>query len=330
MSAHFPDSQTMHAALSLATRAPSVHNSQPWRWRVDPHGVHLRSDPSLRLEHADPDGRELMISCGAALNHLTVALAALGWQSKVRRFPNPAQRDHLASIEVRRYPPSEVDFALAAAIPRRRTDRRNYSFWPVPVGDVALMGARAARLGVTLRRLEPSEEFKALLSQSVSLHVTDHEYLVELATWSGRYASTAGVPARNTPESDPRAMVPARIFAGPALAQPADTEPAGDNGVLLALGTDGDEPLDWLRTGEATSLLLLTATTVGLATCPASEPLEISSVRDAVQAEAFGMGSFPQMLLRLGWASVNADPLPATPRRPLSESVTWLNGAAFG
>jgi nitroreductase len=329
MNANFPDSQTMHDALSLATRAPSIHNSQPWRWRVGANSVHLHADPSLRLEHADPDGRELMISCGAALNHLTVALAALGWQSKVRRFPDPARSDHLASMELHRYPPSEVDIALAAAIPRRRTDRRNYSFWPVSASDVALMGARAARLGVTLRRMDPADDFRALMVRLVSLHASDHDYLLELATWSGRYGSTAGVPARNTPRSDPRATVPARIFAGPALAQPPDAEPADDNGVLLALGTDGDEPLDRLRAGEATSLMLLTATALGLASCPVSEPLEISSLRDALQTEAFGIEKFPQMLVRMGWSSVNADPLPATPRRPLPEVVTWLNGSTF-
>ena len=80
-----------------------------------------------------------MLSCGAALNDCEVALAALGWQSKVDRVPNPAEPGHLASIELQRRTPAEVDVALAAAIPRRRTDRRYFSSWPVPPGDVALM-----------------------------------------------------------------------------------------------------------------------------------------------------------------------------------------------
>ena len=95
-----------------------------------------------------------MLSCGAALNHCVVAFAALGWQSKIHRLPNPDEHHRLASIELYRYPANEVDITLAAAIPRRRTDRRHYSAWPVPQGDLALMAARAARAGVTLRRVE--------------------------------------------------------------------------------------------------------------------------------------------------------------------------------
>ena len=147
MSAHFPDAETSRSALSLAVRAPSVHNSQPWQWRVGEHSLHLYADPDLHLPHTDPDARDMLLSCGAALNHCVVAFAALGWQSKVHRLPNPDERHRLASIELYRYPANEVDITLAAAIPRRRTDRRHYSAWPVPQGDLALMGARAARAG---------------------------------------------------------------------------------------------------------------------------------------------------------------------------------------
>lgn len=143
MSGHHP-SETVHAALSLATRAPSLRKSQPWRWRVGARSVHLLAEPSLHLEHTDPDGRDLIISCGIALNHCVVALAASGWQTKIHRLPNPEEPDHLASIEFHPYPPGNTDIALAAAIPRRRTDRRHYSTRLVPPGHVALMGARAA------------------------------------------------------------------------------------------------------------------------------------------------------------------------------------------
>lgn len=151
MNGSYPDNETLRSALSLANRAPSVHNSQPWQWRLGDSSVHLAANPDLQLSHTDPDARDLMLSCGAVLNHCVVALAALGWQSKVHRFPNPAEPDHLAAVELYRYPAAELDVTLAAAIPRRRTDRRHYSSWPVPRGDIALMGARAARAGVTLQ-----------------------------------------------------------------------------------------------------------------------------------------------------------------------------------
>jgi nitroreductase len=327
MNTHFPDKETLHTALALATRAPSVHNVQPWKWRVSAASLHMYSDPGRRLVHTDPDGRDAMVSCGAALNHGVVALAALGWQSKVHRFPNPADPTHLASIEVQPWAASEVDIALAAAIPRRRTDRRYFSAWPVAHGHVALMGMRAARTGTAMRRVDPSTKLRAALAQAVWQHATDPEYLGELTVWSGRHGATAGVPARNTPESHPESPVPGRLFAGPALAQHPRLEPADDRGVLLALGTTEDDDLARLRAGEATSLVLLTATAVGMASCPVTEVLEFGETRNAIREDAFDGEEFPQMLVRVGWAPINADPLPSTPRRPLNEVVTRLDGA---
>jgi nitroreductase len=326
MTAHFPDVDTVCAALTLANRAPSVHNSQPWHWRVGPRSLHLYAQSSLSLPRTDPDGRELMVSCGAALHHCTIAFAALGWRAVIHRFPDPAQPEHLASLELRRERALEVDIALAAAIPCRRTDRRYYSAWPVALGDIALMGARAARLGVTMRRLETTTEFRALLAQAVWTHVTDDEYLGELMAWSGRHASEVGVPARNTPESDPAAAVPGRLFARTALAQPEGVTAAGDNGIVLALGTADDDYSARLRAGEATSAVLLTATAKGLASCPVSEVLEVAETRNGLRRSAFCDGQVPQMLIRVGWAPLNADPLRPSPRRPLAETVSRLDG----
>lgn len=272
MSANYPDSETIRAVLTLATRAPSVHNSQPWRWRVGPDRLHLYADPSRHLPSTDPNRRAMVVSCGTTLHHCTVALAAMGWHTRVARLPDPADIDHLAAIAMIRQPPGELDVLLAAAIDRRRTDRRNYSSRPVPWGDIALMGARAARAGVMLRQV-----------------------------------------------------------AGLALHEPPQSLPGGDNAIMVALGTEADDDLARLRAGEATSLVLLSATAMGLASCPVSEQLEIPLTREAMRADVFGTSGYLQMLLSVGWAAVNADPLPAAPRRPLSEVVDWpLDGVFTG
>jgi nitroreductase len=325
----FPDHETLRAALALAVRAPSVHNSQPWRWRVGTESLHLWADPEHHLPSIDPDRRDLLVSCGAALNHCIIALAALGWQAKVHRFPNPAEPLHLASLELSVHKPTEAEVSLAAAIPRRRTDRRLYSNWPVPFGDIALMGARAARAGVRLLRVEDLDHVRSAVQQAAYRHASDDAYVRELTEWSGRHASMAGVPARNTPEPDPAAAVPGRVFAGAALAQPPGATAAEDNAVVLALGTRNDDAMARLRAGEATSLVLLTATARGLASCPITEPLEVDETRAELREQIFEGAEYPQMLRRVGWAPVNADPLPATPRWPLSRVVSRLNGAPF-
>ena len=329
MSANFPDPETLRAVLTLATKAPSVHNSQPWHWRVGPDSLHLYADASRHLPRADPDRRDLLISCGSALHHCTVGLAAMGWHAKVDRLPDPADPDHLAAIRLVRQPPGELDVMLAAAIGRRRTDRRNYSSWPVPWGDIALMGARAARAGVMLRQIDLLPRLHEIVTEAVSTHAADAGYLAELSAWSGRYGSVAGVPARNSPDPDPDSPIPARVFAGPALDQPPQSSPSEDNAIVVALGTEADDDLARLRAGEATSLVLLSATAMGLASCPVTEPLEIPQTREAVRADVFGTSGYPQMLVRVGWAPVNADPLPATPRRPLPEVADWFNDGAF-
>jgi nitroreductase len=329
MNAFFPDRDTLKTALSLATRAPSVHNTQPWRWRVGSNSLHLHTDRRLHLAKTDPDSRDLTLSCGITLHHCVVALGALGWQSKIHRLPDPDDPEHLAAIEVHRQPANELDITLAAAIPRRRTDRRRYSSWEVPANDIALLGARAARTGVLLRQVNSRSELKDIMVQAIRKHATDYDYLSELTVWSGRYASWAGVPAHNTPDADPTAPLPPRLFAGPALDQPVGTDSSDDNAVVLALGTREDDLLARLRAGEASSLVLLSATAIGLASCPITEPLEVRETRDAVQIEVFGLDAYPQMLLRVGWAPVDADVLPATPRRPLGDVVEYLDGSRF-
>jgi nitroreductase len=279
MSANFPDPETLRAVLTLSNRAPSVDNSQPWHWRVGPDSLHLYADASRHLPRTNPDRRDLLLSCGSALHHCTVGLAAMGWHAKVDRLPDPGDPDHLAAIRLVRQPPGELDVMLAAAIGRRRTDRRNYSSWPVPWGDIALMGARAARAGVMLRQID-------LLPRRR-----------DVVTGSGR----------NNP----------------------DSRPGEDNAVMVALGTENDDDLARLRAGEATSLVLLSATAMGLASCLVTEPLEVDETREAVRADVFGSSGHPQMLVRVGWAPVNADPLPATPRRPLAEVTDWSHDGAI-
>jgi nitroreductase len=129
--------------------------------------------------------------------------------------------------------------------------------------------------------------------------------------------------ARRRPGADPEPMHP-----DAAVPQRRANE-ADDEAVVLALGTTDDDQVARLRTGEATSLVLLTATALGLASCPVTEPLEIDETREAIRTDVFGTSGYPQMLLRVGWAPVNAEPLASTPRRALADVVEWLDGSAF-
>ena len=114
------------------------------------------------------------------------------------------------------------------------------------------------------------------------------------------------------------------MFAGAGLAHAVRRLVRGRRQRRAAgAGHPPDDRLARLRAGEATSVVLLTATAMGLASCPITEPLEIGETREAIRADVFGDSGYPQMLLRVGWAPINADPLPATPRRDLGDFVEW-------
>lgn len=321
-----PDDFTVTTAVALATRAPSVHNTQPWRWGLGEESLHLYADQDRRLSETDPDGRDLLLSCGAALHHVRIGFAALGWQCEIHRLPNPAEPDHLASIELSQAAPCDIE--LAAAVPRRRTDRRRYSSWPVPPGQIEALATAAADEGAVLRRAEGAARYTLAeaIDTAYRRHQDDPAYRIELAAWSGRHGSADGVPARNAPAPDLGAdALASRPFADPQLGQTASAEE--DAAALLVLSTASDDRISLLRAGEATSAVLLAATATGLACCPLTEPLEIADVRDQVRHRVTG-GRYPQMVLRVGWAPINADPLPATPRRPLDEVLRPLRTVA--
>lgn len=145
----FPDRATLESALDTASRAPSSKNLQPWRWRVDDAGVHLYADWRRRAGDALVDRRDVLLGCGAVLDHCAMALAATGWTPRIHRFPSGDHRSHLAVLEVLDEPPPASLLELAAAIPRRRSDRRPFTT-PRSAGLVELLHVRAARMGVEL------------------------------------------------------------------------------------------------------------------------------------------------------------------------------------
>jgi nitroreductase len=313
------DEQTVRSALALASRAPSVHNSQPWLWRYDGRTVHLVADLSRWLPATDAVGRDMVVSCGVALHHLRVALAAAGLAAAVRRMPDPDNPDVLATAVLQARLPSDADLRAAAMIIRRRTDRRRYSDWPVPPAFVAELAARAAAEGVVAR---PVDEAGGRAAVVEAMRTAGQEQLntdgfaTETSLWTVRRAGDDGIPAANL-LADPVGTGDglARPFPGGTIVQ----ESGNDGAVLMVLGTASDDPLSQLRAGEALSSMLLHATDLGLATCPLTQPLEVTSTYGALRDDLFGGRAAPQAILRIGWAP--PEPLPPTPRRAIADVI---------
>ncbi|MBF6170659.1 Acg family FMN-binding oxidoreductase [Nocardia blacklockiae] len=320
MGRQHPDRDTVRAALALAVRAPSVHNTQPWRWEVGRDTVQLFADAARRLPHTDPDGRDMILSCGAALHHLRVAAHAFGWRTVVRRLPDPRDPDHLAAVEFHAATPAAAAMRLARAIPRRRTDRRQYTCWPVPAEYVSAVVAAGAAHGVPVRDIGEGPARVRLLcafEQAAWAHARDFSYGAELAQWSGRHGSAEGVAAGSAVLATEPTVRP---FSNPGLPAAVVRDPRAADRMLL-LSTAADDRLAQLTAGEAAGAVLLTATVFGLATCPLTEPLEVAGTRSAIRAELLGGSAFPQLIVRIGWAAPGSGPVPATARRPLDQVV---------
>lgn len=146
----FPDREALRRVLDVAARAPSSGNLQPWIWRVDEDALHLYADWDRQAGRSPADRRDVLLGCGAVLDHCVVALAAAGWSPRVWRFPDGGRAGHLAVMEVIEQPPGAGHLELAAAIAARRSDQRRYSSTQIPAATLELLYIRAARMGVEL------------------------------------------------------------------------------------------------------------------------------------------------------------------------------------
>ena len=326
-----PDHQTLVAAIELANRAPSVHNTQPWRWLLGAESVHLMADRTRQVPVTDPDGRDLLLSCGAALHHLRVALAALGWRTVVHYIPNDNDPDHLAAVEFRPHMPTETDIALVGAISRRRTDRRRFTSWEVPGDHLDLMARRAARAGALLVPVTAPQarwQLARAITTAARKQTGDPAYQAELSAWTGRNrTATDGVLSSNSPaislRHDDTTM---RTFPGGVLSDAPAGRDERDAGELLVIATLNDDPVSLLRAGEAASVAVLTATDLGMATCPLSQPLEVADTRAAIRDQVLDGVAYPHLVLRTGWAPISASPLPHSPARRTEDTIDYLPG----
>jgi nitroreductase len=327
-----PDRPTVLAAIGVANRAPSVHNTQPWRWLVGDDSVHLMADRTRGLAATDPDGRDLLLSCGAALHHLRVAFAALGWQAVVRHLPNEHDPDLLAVVETRAYLPTEEDIALAGAISRRRTDRRRFTSWEVPAEHLDLLVRRAGEAGALLVPVTDSAsrwQLTHAIGTAARQQADDPGYQFELAAWSrSSFAAQDGILTASGPAGptwhDDTAM---RAFPGGSLGNASTGRDEQDGGQLLVVASLEENPLSVLRAGEAASAALLAATDLGLATCTLSQPLEVADTRATIRDQVLDGAAYPHLILRVGWAPTSAPPLPRSPVRRTEDTVGYLPGA---
>jgi nitroreductase len=309
-------------AAELARFAPSIHNSQPWRWRVGDGVLDLYLATERRLPVTDPDARLAVLSCGTALHHARTALAAEGLAAEVVRLPDPDRPEHLARITAPgRIPVSPEAMRLVQTIEIRHTDRRPVTSEPVKPDQLAAIEAAVRAEGVWLHvlRRDGVIELAAAAAYAQQTEAADEAWQAELAYWTGgTRPGGAGVPDTAIPSTPTQTTVPSRDFGHPGT---LPVSPEHDRGATFAIlyGTQ-DSPPDWLRAGEAVSAAWLAATELGVALLPLSATVEVPYTAQTLRRLLAGLGQ-PYLVLRLGFPDPE-HPGPAhTPRLAAEQTI---------
>ncbi|MFG2055220.1 Acg family FMN-binding oxidoreductase [Micromonospora sp. NPDC048930] len=308
-------------AAGMAGHAPSVHNTQPWHWKVLPDALELRVVRERHLSAMDPEGRLLVVSCGAALHHARMALAAEGWTAMVDRLPDPAEPDLLARLSGFRHTGADPDAMHVVQCMRvRHTDRRPVSDEPVPAAALAEIEQAATREGVNLQVLDSTQKIQlaSAAQQAAAVEAESPELQEELAYWTSRAGTGTGLPPEVLPQEAPQTTVPARDFGrtGTLPVGPGHDRAAA-YGILW--GTE-DEPDSWLRAGEGLSAAWLAATRLGVSVVPLSGVVEVETTRLALRRMLSELG-YPYISMRLGIADPTHAGPPHTPRLDAAETV---------
>jgi hypothetical protein len=315
------DATALETLLAAATAAPSIHNTQPWRFRLDPAtGVlQVRAAPQKSLSLTDPEFRAQYLSVGAALFNLRVAVDHLGLQAMVRLLPDPSDPGLLAVV----WPCGRSDFLQAGqwreldlygAVARRHTSRMPFTGRPVPESVVAQM-TEAARLEGARLRVPDFAGTRRLLHLTAAGEARNHAdagRAAESRAWitapgEGPY----GIPVTALGPQDSAGRMPVRDFVGTQRSRRLPGLRFERHAQVALLCTTRDRRVDWLRAGQALQRVLLVATAHGVRTSMLHQALEWPDLRWAMRNGPERRCS-PQLLIRFGYGPEGG----RTPRAP--------------
>ena len=333
------DERSWDEVVAAAVRAPSIHNTQPWRFRATPDRLEVFLDTGRALPVLDPTGRQQVISCGIAVEFAVVALAAAGVAAQVDLVPD-GDGEHLATVRVAgEHAVTDADRAALAAIGRRRTVRAAFQPRAVPGELVDRLQAEAEAFGVWVKPITREEEEMStvfLIARAEEIEQRDPGYLAELQRWVRTDPGAVdGVPRDAFPSEDPatrpsnwliRDFVAGERQHG-AFLPPGDPDappPAVERPTVLLLGTENDDRRAWLEAGRALGRLLLSVTAAGAAASPLTQALDWTATREQLRHRLSVVGH-PQMLLRMGFPT-DSEGVPVSGRRPVAEVLTFSAG----
>ena len=311
------------ALIRFATLAPSGHNTQPWRFAVEPGVITIRPDFTRRTPVVDPDDHHLFVSLGCAAENLVLAAAARGLRGEAS-FDSAGD----GSIRFRHEPGPTQPSPLFDAIPRRQSTREDYDGRAVGPADLSMLAAAAAGTGVDMVLVTDRpkiDRIGQLVLTGNSTQMDDPAFMRELKSWlrfsprqalgtgDGLYSATTGNP-----------VVPAWI-GRPALDLFLTTKSENEKyarqlqssaGLAVFVGQKADRE-HWVAVGRASQRFALQATALGLKHAFLNQPVEVPALRPGLAALIGMTGKRPDLVMRFGYGSL----LPYSPRRPVATVI---------
>ncbi|WP_051965639.1 Acg family FMN-binding oxidoreductase [Kitasatospora mediocidica] len=325
--------QELRSLAAAGTAAPSLLNTQPWRFRAysGTHTLRVYADPQRALPRTDPDGRALHLSVGTAVFNLRVAAAHLGLEPSVRLLPEASDPHLCAELDLSRTaetpnPDPDQGPDLYAAIEQRHSSRLPFADRDVPETVLGELRAAARAEGAVLSVQDEDgvRRVMALTEDAERRTADDPVREAESRAWlRSREPASDGIPLSQLGPPDSEARLPMRSYTGrpPAVSVPPARFEALPH--LALLSTHADHPSDWLHAGQALERVWLLATVHGVRISVMHQALEWPQTRWELRDPNEGPG-FTQTVLRLGFGPAG----PAAPRRPVAEVLEVVGAPA--
>jgi nitroreductase len=317
----FP-ADAIEGLLATAARAPSILNTQPWLFKVSTYTIELYADRSRRLR-SDLTAREMVISCGAALFGLRLAIRGLGYQPVVSLLPEPERPEVLATVRLGEQAPlTAEERIMIGALPHRHTHRGAYAPGPLPQGLLIGLQHDAVAEHAALALVERPADYTqlaAIVARAARSLSADARSRADVARWVSPPGSSArdGIPASAIAAAAgpwPGRLAQRDLDRGRGLkvVEPLGAPPAA-TGILL---TSADTKADWLRAGQALHRILTHAATHWVFATLYSQSFESAPTRALIRSR-LGLPGAPHLLLQFGLASTTRP----TARRPAADMI---------
>lgn len=310
--------------IRYAIMAPSGHNTQPWKFRLQGNMIRIFPDASRKLPVVDPLDRELYISLGCALENLIIAAGHEGYRASVEE----SFEEGVISLNIEPADGKTDNDHLFNAISLRQSTRRQYDGSPIPEADMKKLASLPLEQGVSALFVTDPEKIEniiGLVKEGNNIQMNDRDFMQELISWirfneaeANRYHDGLSSKATGSPSS-PRMIgkLFMKFFLNAKAQSKKDEKYIRSSSALMVVLSENDDMVSWINTGRSFERLALCATALGIKNAHINQPCEVPELKKKLQKLLSAGNLHPQLILRLGYA----EPLPGSPRRPVSEVI---------